>query len=108
MLSAVPGNIEVVFFLPHIFVSSQFCSVLASKGSRWGMRGSRCFLAGYGIAVLHTTAVASPRSKPELCPGKAGSYVFYDLNCVLEFYGIISSLLYVQYSRHDLVVMVKL
>lgn len=72
------------------------------------MHGSWCLLEGYGIALLHTTTVVSPGRKPELCPGMAGSYVFYGLNCVLEFHGKISSLLYFQYTRHDIVVMVKL
>lgn len=54
------------------------------------------------------TPVVSPRRKPELCSGMAGACVFHDLNCVLEFYGVISCLLYIQCIRHDTVATVKL
>lgn len=71
------------------------------------MHGSWYLLTRYGISLLHTTAVVCPRSNPELCHGMAGFYVFYDLNSVLEFYGIISSLLCIRY-KHDLVVTERL
>lgn len=108
MLSAVPGNLEVAFFQPNFFVSPSFVLAWPPRAvDGLTMHGSWCLLEGYGIALLHTTTVVSPSRKSELCPGMAGSYVFYGLNCALEFHGKISSLLYIQYTRHNIVVMVK-